>query len=184
MEGPVWYPIYHQLPVVTRGKQTPLLINQWEKVINVPPVWFNLIHYNLWFDQSHGTGFFYPHLLVGWQGFSERTKDIYFKTVKDNPALITLCNVFHGANHRYLQCCPLLCTDSPFTASQPGTAMSVPRSEQNSLQNSPSCDGHLQRLGLIHILMGLIPTSLGVFEYSYHLDVILRYHLDYCWFIP
>ena len=36
IEGPVWYTIYHQLPVVIRGKQTPLLTNQGEKDINVP----------------------------------------------------------------------------------------------------------------------------------------------------
>ena len=36
IEGPVWYTIYHQLPVVIRGKQTPLFssTNQWEKDIN------------------------------------------------------------------------------------------------------------------------------------------------------
>ena len=28
LEGPVWHTIYHQLPVVIRGKQTLLLINQ------------------------------------------------------------------------------------------------------------------------------------------------------------
>ena len=28
IEGPVWYTIYHPLPVVIRGKHTPLLINQ------------------------------------------------------------------------------------------------------------------------------------------------------------
>ena len=28
IEGPVWYTIYHQLPVVIRGEQTTLSINQ------------------------------------------------------------------------------------------------------------------------------------------------------------
>ena len=34
VKGPVWYTIYHQLPVVPRGKQTPVLIDKlWEKDI-------------------------------------------------------------------------------------------------------------------------------------------------------
>ena len=28
IEGPVWYTIYNHLPVVIRGKQTPLFMNQ------------------------------------------------------------------------------------------------------------------------------------------------------------